>query len=136
MDVVSIMDTPVSNFPMYRKVVLQIKEIQFFAAEITNRVSRQVMHTPFIHKTPVLYDVELFEKHDIKNPTWESPPSKYFAVSSQFEILTVTLISFAVDDVTRLDWVFIVYSAKYCKTALLPASDGFCVDTISKQFPI
>ena len=47
MDVVSIMDTPVSNFPMYRKVVLQIKEIQFFAAEITNRVSRQVMHTPF-----------------------------------------------------------------------------------------
>lgn len=100
MHIVSVMDTSVSNSLMYRKVILQIKEIHFFAAEITNRVSRQVMHTPFIHKTPVLYDVELFEKHNIKNPTWESPPSKYFAVSSQLEILTVTLISFAVDDVT------------------------------------
>ena len=56
---------------MYRKVILQVKEVKLLAAVIANQVLCQTMHAPFIHKTEVLYlyNVELPAKHNFKNPT-------------------------------------------------------------------
>lgn len=69
MHIVSVMDTSVSNSLMYRKVILQVKEVKLLAAVIANQVLCQTMHAPFIHKTEVLYNVELSAKHNFKNPT-------------------------------------------------------------------
>lgn len=69
MHIVSVMDTSVSDSPMYRKVILQVKKIKLLAAVIANQVLCQTMHAPFIHKTEVLYNVELSAKHNFKNPT-------------------------------------------------------------------
>lgn len=71
MHIVSVMDTSVSNSLMYRKVILQVKEVKLLAAVIANQVLCQTMLAPFIHKTEVLYlyNVELPAKHNFKNPT-------------------------------------------------------------------